>query len=153
MAKGISVTRKAASIYSLPFCGIPGTGNFAPADAGTYYIGSLFGVTPQTTGALSRVYVPPGGAGTIVGVTMLITNNSATATNETSSMWLRLNDTTDYVLTTTLDLSGGAPQIRNVSATVAIPVVAGDYFEIKWTTPTWVTNPAAVRISGNALIQ
>ena len=60
-------------------------------------------------------------------------------------MSLRLNDTTDTTLSSAVNLSSNPFEVLGVS--LNIPVVAGDYCEVKWVTPTWVTNPTSVQIS------
>jgi hypothetical protein len=144
--------RSAGNGYCLTFCAIPGTGNFAPADATDYFIGGVFPVTPQTVGGLVRVYVPK--AGTVKRVRVTIVNAATNATAETSTMYLRLNNTTDYTIQSGIDVSGSTPVVTvATNSSMSIAVDDDDYLEIKWTTPTWVTNPGAIRISGNVYIE
>ena len=69
-------------------------------------------------------------------------------TTETSTASIRLNNTTDTTISSAVNLSSNPYAVSNTSLNVA--VVAGDYIEIKWVTPTWVTNPTGV--SGSAMI-
>lgn len=107
-------------------------------DATTYY----FGFAGSTTNVNSRrIYVPK--AGTIKSVYGVFVGTAGT--NEQSTLSLRLNNTTDITITSTLDLSSLPLGISNTSLNTA--VVAGDYFEFKWVTPTWATNPTGILIN------
>ena len=126
--------------------------SFSPADATTYYFGSFI-VAPGTTADVKRVYVPK--AGTVTRAHIRVHNNGGTqGTNETSTMSFRLNNTTDTSLTTSFDVNdaSGASSFFNVTG-LSIAVIAGDYFEIKWVTPTWATNPTAVLIQVDLFVE
>lgn len=115
-----------------------GSPTASPADATTYYFGQLLSASLQTSSAVRRIYIPK--AGTITYVAVNFTQGGA-GTGETSSLYIRLNDTTDTTISTTV-VNNSSPTFY--SAAVSIAVVAGDYVEFKWVTPTWVTNPTAV---------
>lgn len=119
---------------------------FAPADATTYYFGAPQFMNVVTTTQKRKVFIPK--AGKITRVDISVHNNSGTqGSNETSTVSLRLNDTTDTTLTSALtaDAASGATNYFNITG-LSIVVAAGDYFEIKWVTPTWVTNPTNVML-------
>ena len=63
---------------------------------------------------------------------------------QTSAVNFRLNGTTNTLVATGL-LNNSATTTR--SAALSVPVAAGDYFQILWTTPVWTTNPTAVRLA------
>lgn len=113
--------------------------NFNPADAGTYYQG-MSGATPSTTAAVHVVPIPV--AGTITNIRLEIAVAGTLGSSETSTVSLRLNNTTD----TTITAAGAYTAARQAySANVSITVAAGDYFQIKIAAPTWATtNPTAV---------
>lgn len=113
----------------------------SPSDSTTYYFGSQTGITPSTTAATARVYIPK--AGTIKTIYAYVSVLGTLGTSETSTLSLRLNNSTDTTITSSL-VTTAVSQV--FSATVSIAVVAGDYFEIKWVTPAWATNPTTVRI-------
>lgn len=110
------------------------TGAFNPADATTYYIV----ITALTVSNYQRHY--PSVTGTITRARILINNLGTIASNEANSIYIRLNDTTDYTLTTSLAINN-----RNTMLDVtglSIPISAStDFIEMKWITPTWATNP------------
>lgn len=120
----------------------------SPADNTAYYFGSMLGSALTGTAATRRIYVPR--AGTITRVTLFVACN--TGTNEQSTISLRLNNTTNTVVTSTLALNTQPVTVHNTSISVA--VVAGDYFEFKWDTPSggWATNPTAVNISAQVWV-
>ena len=109
---------------------------FSPADATTYYFGSLFTRAPSTSAVVAPVLIPR--AGTITAIQLWAKVLTTPPSNEQSTVSFRLSNTTDTTITSTLDLSGTA---ASVLASVSIPVTTSDYFEIKWVTPSWATNP------------
>lgn len=119
---------------------------FDPTDSTTYYWGSLAAI-PTTTAARRRVYIPR--AGTITRVDLFA--NFVAGSNESTSFYLRLNNTTDTTLTTTGDFST-APLVVNVTG-LSVAVAAGDYFEIKMVTPAWGTNPTALALSAQVWVE
>ena len=122
----------------------------SPADNTTYFVGSMLGSAPVTTAGNAKLPIPR--AGTITRIDLIIHNAGTTGTNEQSTMSLRLNNTTDYTVSSTIDTSAltTATVITNSSLNSGsgITVAAGDYVELKWPTPNpWATNPTNVRIS------
>jgi hypothetical protein len=111
-----------------------GVTNFAPADATTYYMGAFESVAPPTSGGSRRVYIRR--AGIITGASIFVL--TAGGTSETSTISVRLNNTTDTTITSSF-ATNATTVFTNTS--LAIAVAVGDYVEIKWVTPTWVTNP------------
>jgi hypothetical protein len=61
-----------------------------------------------------------------------------------------VNNTTDYLIET-IGASASERIFNNES--LNIPVVSGDYFEIKAINPTWVTNPLTTIFGGNVVIE
>ena len=130
--------------YTLHFAASPS--GFSPADATTYYLGGLFAMTPLTSANVQSLPIPRNG--TVRRIDLLLRNLGTAGTAETSTVSFRLNDTSDTTITSSFVTNVGA----TYSATVAIPVVAGNTFEIKWVTPTWVTNPTSLALYGTVLI-
>src|SRR5512138_456804 len=70
---------------------------FSPANATTYYFGSSLRATGQTVSTRRKIFVPK--AGTIKRADISIVNGAGTVGSaQTSSMSIRLNDTTDFLL-------------------------------------------------------
>lgn len=109
--------------------------NVTPADANTYYSGSFSGQTLNTVAAVRRVYIPV--SGTIHSASLFA--NFVAGSNEASTCYIRINNTTDYSISTTMDCSSAPLIVNNTSLNISVS--AGDYLEIKWPTPTWATNP------------
>jgi hypothetical protein len=65
-------------------------------------------------------------------------------------MSIRVNNTTDYLIES-LTLANSNRVWANDA--LNIPVVAGDYIEIKEVQPAWVTNPATVTRTGVLYIE
>lgn len=116
---------------------------FSPVDATTYYFGPFGNANPGSTADISRIYIPK--SGTIKAAYVFMNNAGTLGTSETSTIAIRLNNTTDTTITSSLTTSSVSNAFNNTA--LAIAVVAGDYIEIKWTTPTWATNPTNVRPS------
>jgi len=119
----------------------------SPADATTYYFGNQFSNTPSGTALRRKVVIPRAGTIKRADIIMIGTVGSA----EPSTMSLRLNNTTDTTLSSAIDLSVNPLEVLGVA--LNIPVVAGDFFEIKWVTPTWATNPAGVSITVQLFVE
>lgn len=124
-----------------------GAYNFNPADATTYYWGGLFPAAPGTTDGTRRIYIPRGG--TLKRIYLTFT--CAPGSSETSTLYVRVNSTTDYTISSTFALDANPKIAFNTS--LSIPLSTGDYIEIKWITPTWATNPTAVSVNAIAWIE
>jgi len=122
--------------------------NFNPADATTYYIGGNYSDAGSTADVV-RIYILQ--AGTITAANIFIHINSVLGTTETATAAIRLNNTTDYTISSEVTMSAAAQNFSNTA--LSIPVVVGDYVEIKLTCPTYATNPTAARISGGISIK
>jgi hypothetical protein len=119
----------------------------SPADATTYYFGSLAALAPQTTANLARVYIPK--AGTIK-VAYIVARAGTVGTNEAWSAYIRKNNTTDYLIQSLSSTDN--PRVWSNTG-LSIAVSEGDYFEIKMVCPTWATNPATVAFGGVIYIE
>lgn len=118
-----------------------------PADATTSY----FGVANSFTQTETLVSVPIPKSGTIKAIYLTGTAAGTLGSSETSTLSLRLNHTTDIVITSSMVYT--ALQ-NNASATgLSTAVSAGDTVQIKWVTPTWATNPTSVFHSVNVYIE
>jgi hypothetical protein len=112
---------------------------FSWADSSTYYYGS--NPAAVATDAAAKFEVPATGTITRIHVRC---QWSTTATSETATVALRLNDTTDFG-SINLDFSGTSP-MRATNSSVSQAVTAGDYLSLKLTTPAWATNPTSAQI-------
>lgn len=121
----------------------------SPTDASTYYGGGLFSAGASTTPGTHRTFIPR--SGTIQSVHMYMQTGGTQGSNETSSLFLRLNNTTDSLISDAIINNALSTTYSNTS--LAIPIAAGDYVELKWVTPTWVTNPTSVRFNAVIYIQ
>jgi hypothetical protein len=130
------------SYIALPFWTY---GDTNPSDATTYYAGCT-GKIMETAAGSRPCYVPV--AATLVAV-YLGTYQFGTGSNETSTVSIRKNNTTDTTVCSTLDNSSARSTCNGTGLSVSYS--AGDYFEIKWVTPTWATNPTTLGMQGVAL--
>lgn len=118
-----------------------------PLDSTVYYFGKgTSGVT--TTQGQNPIKIPK--AGSIRTCQIYAICWSGETSSENWSLYVRVNNTTDYLIATV----GAATSQKNWdNLALNIPVSAGDYIEIKTTTPAWATNPGNVTLAGNVLIQ
>jgi len=122
--------------------------SFAPADATTYYIGSIPQLSGFNSAGSNRFYFNK--AGTIK-VADIYSYNQSPGSNEASTYYIRLNNTTDYTITTTA--TNNATNTHTSNTAMSVPIAVGDYIEVKWVTPSWVTNPTNMRTSVNIYLE
>lgn len=114
--------------------------NVNPADAATYFWGSFVALAPsQGNAAIRKMYILEPGVITALTLYVVV---GGTGTAELSTFSLRVNNITDYVITSALSCAVAETVVQQTG--LNIPVVAGDYLEVKWLCPTWVTNPTVV---------
>jgi len=110
-------------------------------DSTTYYVGFDVASPVSTTYVNAQVRVPK--AGTIKHVFLNVRCTGVTATTETVSHYLRLNDTTDFAqMDGTYDFPVNA--YLHLTATPNQLVAAGDMLALKIVTPAFATNPTLV---------
>ena len=117
---------------------IKSTTGLNPSSATNYYFGMY---AWAGAGAVNRIYFRRDGVIHGCGIGIL---TGVTGTSETSSFYIRLNNTTDYLVTSAVANNATTLYINNSS--LAIPIADGDYIEFKWLTPTWSTPPTVVYI-------
>ena len=113
----------------------------SPADGQTVYFGML-PKAPTTTANISKVYVRQ--AGTITAAEIYCYSGTA-GTNESWSLYIRVNNTTDYLIQT---VSAATSERVFTNSSLSISLNANDYFEIKGVQPTWATNPLTTIYGG-----
>ena len=118
----------------------------SPADGATYYYG-MKPIANNTTAGSNKIYIRK--AGTLK-IAEIYTYAGTAGTAENISMYIRVNNSTDYLIQTV----GAAANERIFSNTgLAIPLAVGDYVEIKMVCPTWVTNPLTFIMGGYIYIE
>lgn len=118
-----------------------------PADSTSYYYGD-FALADINFADSMRVYIPRTGTVKAIYVNFA---NIGTGSNETSTIYFRYDNTTDTTIST--GVKNDALVTRVSKTDLAIAVTAGHYFEIKWTTPAWATNPTNVLVSATVYIE
>ena len=124
-----------------------GASSFNPGDSTTYYMGVPYSTVPSTGAALAKTFLPE--AGTIKKVYLNIKNTAGTG--ELISYYIRVNNTTDYLVTSAATLSAASQFFSNTA--MSVTVAAGDYMELKMVCPAWATNPLAVSNSFTLYIE
>lgn len=117
------------------------------ADATTYYWGSLQSAGTSTTTAATRQFVIPFNC-TLVGFS-LATRSTAVASNESHSLYVRVNNTTDITLSTAITFAVGGSNIVNYfsSSSLNTNINAGDKLEMKYVSATSATDPTSAYLS------
>lgn len=135
---------------SLGMCISVSTSTGNPADATTYFLAQANALTIRTTSGVSftRYFIPQ--AGTINTVYGAITVQGTLGSAQNTTMAIRLNNTTDYTISSSIATSSASNAFNTTS--LGLSVVAGDYIEFKFTGPTWTTNPTTVAVSVTALL-
>lgn len=123
-------------VFALP---IDGGSISSPADATNYYIGVPLVLTPTTAAGQRKQTARVDFTIFEISATLYV---GTPGTNETYSVYLRKNGTTDYLLTSALHADSASPTYYTSS--VDISITTGDTFELKVVTPTWATNPASI---------
>jgi len=119
----------------------------SPADGVTNYFGNTPKVPSATAGAFGKVYIRVPGT---IRIAEIYSYAGAAGTNEAWSLYVRKNNTTDYLIAT-VSLAANERVFSNIA--LNIPVVAGDYIEIKCIYPTWATNPTSIVYGGYLYVE
>lgn len=123
-------------------------GSFNPADSTTYYFGNALTANALTT-QLRRIYWPK--TGTITSITGCIVTSGA-GSAENSTLYIRLNNTTDYLITSSLKWNASVVPFQITGLSISVTSNGTDYGEFKLVTPVWATNPTNTSIWGNLII-
>ncbi len=108
----------------------------SPVDSTTYYI--LNGGAPATfISTNARFWIPR--AGTITGCAGAISTTGTLGTAEGTTIAIRLNDTSNTNVTTSLATNTTLNTFSNTGLSTA--VAAGDFISFMFITPAWATNP------------
>ena len=141
---GGSITGTTGAEYTLQFAATSGN----PNDGVTYFIGLLASLTAVSASGVLKIPIPL--AGTVVRIDLHVGVGGTLGTTEAATVSFRLNNTTDTTISSAV-LTSATSQLY--AAAVSITVAAGDYFEIKWVSPTWSTNPTAVIVNGTVTVR
>jgi len=125
-------------------------GQGSPSDSTTYYIQDQNALTGATaTSALTRYYIPIDC--TLKSVYLNVRVSGTLGTSETSTVSVRLNNTSNTTITSALTMDGASLYFNNTAMSLAL--VQGDYIDFIIATPAWVTNPTLVQIKVSAFFQ
>jgi hypothetical protein len=119
----------------------------SPVDGETTYFGIL-PAPPSTTEGQSKIYIRRAGTIKIAEI------YSYSVTNGTAESWgmnVSLNGVTDYPIGAAQSVYTHERIWSNTS--INIPVIPGDYIQIKSVQPSWATNPAQTTFGGYIYIE
>lgn len=137
-------TQLDSKVYTLNFF----SNAWSIAAGQTYYIAN-FPRNPATSAGTSRVYIPK--SGTITDALFSIYSAGLAGSNNTITVSIRLNNTTDYLIEAN---STAAVNRTFTNNSLSIPVVVGDYIEIKMAVATpYTTVPTNNFPTANILIR
>ena len=119
-------------------------GPAAPADSTTYYFGeaALNLSTVATLWDNKMAF-----ACKLVGAQIMANNSTGTATSEASTISVRINNTTDVLLSNAVVFTGVPATSTSYTVTgLSQSIAANDELTIKWVTPAWATNPTNAQL-------
>lgn len=124
-------------------------GTFNPADSTSYFFGYNPTNAPTTTTGTFKLYPPSGARWAVRDVYVRLTSGG-TATAETSVLALRKNATagTDQTIVAALATPSATSTESLTQGITGFEIGAGEYFELKWTTPAWSDNADTVFFAG-----
>jgi hypothetical protein len=128
--------------YTLPVQALTSS----PTDGATVYFGNL-PKAPIATADVSKIYIRKAG---MIKIAEIYCYSGTAGTNESWSLSIRLNNTTDYLIAA---VAAAATERIFSNTALSIAVVAGDYIEIKSVQPTWVTNPLTTIFGGYVYVE
>jgi len=117
---------------------------FNPLDATIYYAGDLSATLDWgTTAAARRHYV----AATfeLIAASIMVRVAGTLGSGESGTLAIRKNNTTDFTISTGVLMNAANVYVQATGLSGA-SFVSGDYFELKFTAPTWATNPTNVNL-------
>lgn len=120
----------------------------SPSASSTYYYGELGAWAIIGTIDNLKTIIPRSGTITRVDSHFLTQGTLSSAQN--SSLYIRVNNTTDYLVSNAIQTNILNSFVTNSS--LNIPVNVGDFINFKWVTPAWTKLPTTVRINSNVLV-
>jgi hypothetical protein len=133
-------SKAARDTFTLRF----GVGPVSPFDNTTYYVGegTLTLSTVATLWDNKMAF-----ACKLVGAQIMANNNLGTSTSEASTLYVRVNNTTDVLLSNAVVFTGAPPTSTSYTVTgLSQTINANDEITVKWVTPTWATNPTGAQL-------
>lgn len=125
------------------------SGSLSPADATTYYFGAFLG-TNTTIVNTKKIGVPLNCI--LIGAIINTTNSTSGASNESSFINIRINNTTDYLISNSISFGGNINNTYAISG-LSQSLSTTDQFEIKWQCPNWSVNPTTANITMSLLFK
>lgn len=129
------------------------TYNNSLSNAATYYFGEFPAVIVSVTGYsnFAKRIINRDTPKIIQSFDVMAVNTTSDSTAGNITISIRLNDTTDYLLTNALVTSnttnGSYINVTNASLSTPMPILnIGDYIVAKMLTPTWTTKPVGTNI-------
>lgn len=110
-----------------------------PADSTTYYFGAFHSTALTTSEGFNKIYIQRAG---IITQARWFATTPGGASTENSTLYIRLNGTTDTTVSATATFNDTVETLENTS--LSISVSAGDYIECKLVTGSFATNPTSV---------
>jgi hypothetical protein len=132
-----------------------GSGPISPANSGgvIYYIGTLTDLSATVTNFVFRQSISQF-TGSITEVSILRYPSGLAGTGEFSTFnMINVTQGTSRVISNTVTTNSGSGLIDNYVLSTPLAVTTGDFLQITWVTPVWVTAPTSVRILAHVKIR
>jgi hypothetical protein len=118
---------------------------FAPADSSTYTYGTDYAAPLLNGSPYTKFYPFMKGKIRSIHFNLVLNNGKTSSSSENVGVYLRLNNTTDYTITTTADFGGASRTNKQYTVTnLDIPLTVSDFIEAKLVFPSMTTNPVSV---------
>jgi len=131
-------------VYSMPILSANQT---TPAASTNYYIGHT-SLGPTTSATLPRQYIP---LSSTIKLVQLMIFCLVPGSAEMGSVYVRINDTTDYLVSDTVQWNAALNIVFNDARNNPVmteELTPTDYWIIKIVTPAWVTPPTNIQYWG-----
>lgn len=117
-------------------------GLFSPTASTTYYMSAKVAVT---VAGYNKIYIPRPCVLNRVYVILVIVGS--TSESRTSTISVRVNNTTDTTVTSSINCNVAVSNYNNTA--MGVTLGANDYIELKWVTPAWIAAPTNVMFNGS----
>jgi hypothetical protein len=116
-----------------------------PSPSTTYYSTVVSSSSLFLSSTLNKYKIPFNS--TLIGCTITSYVLGSSGSNELSEVYLRINDTTDVLLSNAVSFSGSSPLMYSVTNSgLTQSINANDEVQIKWVTPNWMSIPSSCGI-------
>jgi len=120
--------------------------NYSPGDVSTYYWGNIF--VADTNAVFDKIWLPEAGTIKKIFINQLVLGTTAA---DATSIFLRMNNSSDILLTTNWHHSSLVYSWQITSLSIAYP--ENSYCQLKWITPSFSSNPTNIYLGATLYME